>query len=142
MDWTPKPRGGAGMKIHELKTISPFFELVRAGKKNFELRKNDRDFAVGDQLWLRHWDADAEMYLGSGVYKAVTYITDFKDGLRDGWVCLGLDTPDALSDLKRISEAYNSERLLAEENGKAFRESKSEIGRLKAEIESLKKGRI
>lgn len=34
--------------IHQLKCDSKFFEDVASGKKTFEVRKNDRDFFVGD----------------------------------------------------------------------------------------------
>lgn len=38
--------------IHQLKCDSKFFEDVASGKKTFEVRKNDRDFFVGDFLAL------------------------------------------------------------------------------------------
>lgn len=38
--------------IHQLKTEHNFFEDVISGKKTFEVRKNDRDFMVGDFLEL------------------------------------------------------------------------------------------
>jgi len=38
--------------IHELKTLNPFFEDVLNGKKDFEVRNNDRHFEVGDRLKL------------------------------------------------------------------------------------------
>ena len=41
---------------HELKTWPEFFIETRGGRKKFELRKNDRDFRVGDQLLLKEWD--------------------------------------------------------------------------------------
>jgi len=34
------------IQIHYLKTINPYFVEVLLGYKNFELRKNDRDFRV------------------------------------------------------------------------------------------------
>ena len=34
--------------IHALKTLPEYFEAVLENKKTFELRKNDRDFKVGD----------------------------------------------------------------------------------------------
>ena len=40
-------------KIIELKILPEYFEAVKSGKKTFELRKNDRDFCVGDILILR-----------------------------------------------------------------------------------------
>lgn len=38
--------------IHELKTWKEYFEEVFVGHKNFEVRKNDRDFKIGDTLIL------------------------------------------------------------------------------------------
>ena len=40
------------MKIHELKLDTEFFDDVKLGKKNFEIRKNHRNFEVGDTLHL------------------------------------------------------------------------------------------
>lgn len=38
--------------LHELKIDPQPFDMIRAGKKTFELRKNDRDFQAGDVLCL------------------------------------------------------------------------------------------
>ncbi len=43
------------MKVHELKTWPESFRAVRAGAKTHEVRKNDRDFRVGDVLVLWEW---------------------------------------------------------------------------------------
>lgn len=40
------------MTTHELKLDIRYFDDVKSGKKNFEIRKNDRDFKVGDTLIL------------------------------------------------------------------------------------------
>ena len=45
--------------VHTLKCISPYFEDVRAKRKRFELRKDDRGFAVGDTLVLVHPETGA-----------------------------------------------------------------------------------
>ncbi len=37
---------------HELKTWAPYFQQVRAHEKRFEIRKNDRNFQVGDTVTL------------------------------------------------------------------------------------------
>lgn len=40
------------MKIHELKLDTFYFDDVKSGLKTFEIRKNDRDYQVGDLLSL------------------------------------------------------------------------------------------
>lgn len=40
-------------KTHVLKTINPFFYLAWHGFKPFDVRKNDRDFKVGDKIVLQ-----------------------------------------------------------------------------------------
>ncbi|WP_195916669.1 DUF3850 domain-containing protein [Lactococcus petauri] len=41
------------MKTHELKLDVKYFDEVKNGTKNFEIRMNDRDFQVGDILELK-----------------------------------------------------------------------------------------
>ncbi|MCT3132946.1 DUF3850 domain-containing protein [Lactococcus lactis] len=50
------------MKTHELKLDIKYFDDVKSGKKNFEIRKNDRDFQVGDILELKAWDNSLWQY--------------------------------------------------------------------------------
>lgn len=50
--------------IHALKTEPQFFEAVIDGSKTFEVRKNDRDFRVGDYLALNELDDTREGYTG------------------------------------------------------------------------------
>lgn len=40
------------MNKHYLKTVQPYFDAIDQGLKTFEIRKNDRDFKVGDILVL------------------------------------------------------------------------------------------
>jgi len=44
------------MQIHTLKTHPEPFSLVWCGKKQYEYRKDDRDFLVGDILILHEYD--------------------------------------------------------------------------------------
>lgn len=53
------------MKIHELKLDIKYFDDVKSGKKNFEVRKNDRDFQVGDILKMKAWGSS----LGQHAFK-------------------------------------------------------------------------
>lgn len=62
------------MKTHELKTWPEYFTNVADGKKTFEIRENDRDFAVGDHLLLREWEPDTQLYSGRSCEVLVTHM--------------------------------------------------------------------
>lgn len=47
------------MKIHKLKLDPKYFEDVRTGEMKFNIRKNDRDFEVGDVLELKLYHKEA-----------------------------------------------------------------------------------
>jgi hypothetical protein len=79
----PRPR-----TTHELKTWPEFFKQIRNGQKRFELRLNDRDFRVGDQLLLREWVPENRPdlvppagYTGRELLVRVDYIMDAKDAI-------------------------------------------------------------
>jgi hypothetical protein len=61
-------------KTHDLKTWPEPFEAVFSWRKEFEIRKNDRDFAEGDILVLREWTPDGERYTGRKMVAEVKYI--------------------------------------------------------------------
>lgn len=44
--------------IHELKISPEYYMDVVSGVKPFEIRKNDRDFKVGDCVKLNEYDAE------------------------------------------------------------------------------------
>lgn len=44
------------MKRHELKILPKWYVDVESSKKNFEIRRNDRDFKVGDTLILQEYE--------------------------------------------------------------------------------------
>lgn len=82
-------------KLHYLKTWPEYFNDVVIGIKQFELRKNDRDFKVGDYLLLRDWNPDTKKYSGRQTVKAVTYILKGGNfGLEDGFVIMGIRDPN------------------------------------------------
>lgn len=81
---------GAGRE-HELKTWPPYFEGVVDGSKTFEVRREDRPFAVGDVLVLREWDPKLERYTGRSTKRSITYLMrGGRFGLERGYVVLGL----------------------------------------------------
>lgn len=78
------------MKHHDLKLETEFFEPAISGKKNFEVRFNDRDFASGDTLTLREWDKEKFDYTGRLIDGSISYVLrDFEAGLKDGYVVFG-----------------------------------------------------
>lgn len=62
---------------HKLKIQPEYFKEVYAGKKSFEIRKNDRNFQVGDMLMLQEYLPESNSYTGRVVERKVTYITDY-----------------------------------------------------------------
>jgi len=65
-----------------------YFDAVEKGIKTFELRKNDRDFQVGDYLMLNEWK---QGYTGRKLTRKITYILHGGSyGLRKGYVILGI----------------------------------------------------
>ena len=52
------------MRTHSLKTLPPYWERVQTGEKTFEIRKNDRDFQVGDILELEYYDPNKQIVVG------------------------------------------------------------------------------
>lgn len=83
------------MKIHKLKTIQPYFNDLRYGGKNFELRKHDRDFQIEDRLDLFEGDEQVDDISKrknqNHIHRYITYILEGgKFGLEEGYCILGL----------------------------------------------------
>lgn len=74
---------------HELKILPTYFRDVLRGNKTFEVRKNDRNFQVGDKLILKEWENGE--YTGNILEKNVTYILDDSSGyVLEGYVVMGI----------------------------------------------------
>lgn len=77
------------MKKHELKILPQYFEAVCKGIKRFELRKDDRNYQVGEIVILREWDGIE--YTGDIFVTEIKYI--LRDcpqyGLMEGYCILG-----------------------------------------------------
>jgi Domain of unknown function (DUF3850) len=74
------------------------FEPVLRRTKNFELRKNDRGYKIGDVLLLREWDPKTKIYSGRECRRTVEYVLEGigtggiepLKGLSIGYCILGL----------------------------------------------------
>lgn len=73
---------------HSLKTFPEYFNAVENGTKPFEVRKNDRNYQVGDTLHLQEYSNGA--YTGREIAKKICYILDNPAFCKDGYVVLGL----------------------------------------------------
>lgn len=81
--------------VHELKLNTKYYHDSLVNIKTFEIRKNDRNFKVGDILKLvevtqltengRQYVLDTQQH-----YKQITYILNNQEYLKEGYVCLGL----------------------------------------------------
>ena len=60
---------------HELKSWPRFFGPIITGDRRHELRRNDRDYRVGDRLVLREFDESLGTYTGRVCIAVVTSIT-------------------------------------------------------------------
>ena len=88
---------------HKLKILPQYLESIVEGTKNFEIRKNDRNYQVGDTLILKEW-VDREIrqveditieaspyFTGLEITKEITYILEGGQyGLEEGYCILGL----------------------------------------------------
>jgi hypothetical protein len=77
---------------HELKILPKYFRAVNLGDKTFELRENDRNFRVGDELILKEWDPENEKYTGRTITRYISYIYNGTGeyGLQEGYCILGI----------------------------------------------------
>ncbi|KAA5926383.1 DUF3850 domain-containing protein [Achromobacter xylosoxidans] len=133
-------------RYHILKTDPDVFQAVLSGAKTFEIRLNDRGYAVGDVLGLRETKhTGAEMragapleYTGRECQRFVSHVlTGY--GLADGWCCLSFRLPHATgagapvavppAPAARTEQATGHDRLL---RALATQEAKDGIGALDA----------
>lgn len=75
-------------KVHSVKIGKEFFEDVKNNVKTFELRKNDRNYKVGEILELHEYEAGEET--GRTCRKLITYMLKEFTGLQDNYCILGL----------------------------------------------------
>ncbi len=80
---TPQP-----CRVHQLKTWPQYFDVILSGEKTFEIRRNDRGFAVGDVLMLYEFEPGRKFMSGRECVRVVTYITDFAQ--QPGYVVMGI----------------------------------------------------
>jgi hypothetical protein len=76
---------------HVLKILPVYYEQVIEGNKTFEVRKNDRNFQLGDVVELREWaisedDHSDGNFTGRSVTVEITYILNDPNYCKEGFV--------------------------------------------------------
>lgn len=76
--------------IHELKILPEYFNEVQSHNKQFELRKDDRDYRVGDWILLKEFENGSYTGRECGCF-GITYILRNcpEYGLADGYCIIG-----------------------------------------------------
>lgn len=78
------------LKVHELKIWPEYFQQIWSEDKTFEVRKNDRNFNVGDYLLLKEYCPKEQKYTGNQIFKEITYILNDKNYCKEGYVILAI----------------------------------------------------
>lgn len=75
------------MKIHKLKLLEMFADDVLVGRKNFEIRYNDNNYAIGEYIQFEVM-SNKPHELNKKLYKITCVISGW--GLIEGFVALGI----------------------------------------------------
>lgn len=78
-------------KIHYLKLNEQYWGAVMDGKKTFEVRKNDRDFCVGDQIIFLLVENDVITSHSSPFY--IEYVLKDAAFFKDGFCAFSIRCP-------------------------------------------------
>ena len=76
--------------LHELKIKKCYLLHIIEGKKTFEVRKNDRDYQVGDTIRFLPLEDDNYEIIGLVANYEITYILADFGGLQQGHVAMAI----------------------------------------------------
>lgn len=84
-------KAGEPGKIHHVKCETVFFEDVVNDRKAFEVRKNDRDYQIGDDMVLMEWDKALQEFTGREERVTIIYMLEGYPGIEAGYCILGIE---------------------------------------------------
>ncbi len=96
------------MNLHTLKTDPAVFQAVWDDKKTYEIRKNDRDYQVGDVVVLRELVNTGDdmqfcgkplAYTGRTISNTISHVLKDQYGVARGWAILSLTPGGAVRSL-------------------------------------------
>lgn len=77
-------------RAHILKTTPEFYKQISTGAKQFEIRKDDRDFLKGDVVVLAEWDPQVKAFTGQNCVFQIGYMLQDFPGLAPDYVAFML----------------------------------------------------
>ena len=79
------------MKNHQIKTHSEYFQQVWDRKKLFEIRKDDRNYEVGDTLTLLDYNPETNTYNRRTISAEISYkLNGGNFGIENGFCALSM----------------------------------------------------
>jgi len=138
------------MTSHGIKCWPELFAAFQGNARLFDLRKNDRDYQVGDWLKIREWEppsiaeATRGRYTGARLLRRISYVLDWRDAKRygafggeppiaKGYVVLGLQPP-----ISELGARLKGHRLFIEgTNKRHVKEATDYLQRLAALVQRL-----
>lgn len=77
-------------RVHHMKVWPHYFDAIILYGKRFEVRKNDRNYKVGDRMVMHVWDPIEQAYTQYGCTCTITYILHGGQlGIADDYAVLG-----------------------------------------------------
>ena len=105
--------------VHALKCEERFYDMTIKNEKNYEIRFNDRNFAVGDTIVLSEWNSEKKEYTGRSRIcriKSIVSADDFPQGLKEGYVILGIGFTATTDELQAAMSAAKKAIAAVAEN--------------------------
>lgn len=78
---------------HDLKIHPEHFKAYFLQSKNFEIRKNNRNYQFKDLLILKEWNPETGIYTGKKLAREVREVYENLPGIKEGYVILQLREP-------------------------------------------------
>lgn len=80
------------MKIHTLKIFRSYLKEVVAGRKTWEIRKNDRDFKEGDIIHFVDQEGEEFFEYPNNLYKITFILQNIPQfGLQEGYCIFSIE---------------------------------------------------
>lgn len=79
------------MKLHVLKIKDEYIREIYRGSKTFELRKDDRDYEIGDLIHFVNIDGEESILHRDNQFKITYILRNVPEyGLQDGYAILSI----------------------------------------------------